>query len=74
LTSTYPFWNGIEDQTQVLAPKSVTLATVLRAKGYRTAAFVGGFALDQRFGLVRGSMSTTALSTFQRRKALIPLN
>jgi arylsulfatase A-like enzyme/Flp pilus assembly protein TadD len=31
-----------------------TLATVLRGSGYRTAAFVGAFVLDARFGLGRG--------------------
>jgi arylsulfatase A-like enzyme/Flp pilus assembly protein TadD len=31
-----------------------TLATRLAAAGYRTAAFVGSFVLDHRFGLARG--------------------
>ena len=31
-----------------------TLATVLKAAGYRTGAFVGAFVLDARFGLNRG--------------------
>src|SRR2546423_4223985 len=31
-----------------------TLATILKAAGYRTAAFVGAFVLDARFGLNRG--------------------
>ncbi|HEX5758149.1 MAG TPA: sulfatase-like hydrolase/transferase, partial [Thermoanaerobaculia bacterium] len=31
-----------------------TLATALAARGYRTAAFVGAFVLDRRFGLGRG--------------------
>jgi len=31
-----------------------TLATVLKAGGYRTGAFVGAFVLDARFGLNRG--------------------
>ncbi|MGO8817715.1 MAG: sulfatase-like hydrolase/transferase [Terriglobia bacterium] len=53
-TSTYPFFNGIEDNTEVLRPGAVTLATVLKSRGYRTGAFVGGFALDRRFGLNQG--------------------
>ena len=53
-TSTYPFWNGIEDNAQPLAAGAVTLATVLRSLGYQTAAFVGGFVLDRRFGLNQG--------------------
>lgn len=54
LTSTYPFANGIEDNAAQLGPNAVTLATVLKARGYRTGAFVGGFVLDRRFGLNRG--------------------
>jgi len=54
LTSTYPFSNGIIDNGQPLGPNPITLASVLKAKGYRTAAFVGGFVLDRRFGLHRG--------------------
>lgn len=54
LTSTYPFANGIEDNGQQLAQNAVTLAAVLKPRGYRTAAFVGGFVLDRRFGLNLG--------------------
>jgi choline-sulfatase len=54
LTSTYPFANGIEDNGERLAPNAVTLARVLKSQGYRTAAFVGGFVLDRRFGLDQG--------------------
>lgn len=54
LTSTYPFFNGVEDNGEQLRREVVTLATVLRGRGYRTAAFVGGFVLDRRFGLNEG--------------------
>ena len=54
LTSTYPFANGVEDNGEVLAPRAITLATVLKAQGYSTGAFIGGFALDRRFGLDQG--------------------
>jgi len=37
-----------------LGPSLPTLATVLKASGYRTGAFVGAFVLDSRFGLNRG--------------------
>jgi choline-sulfatase len=53
-TSTYPFTNGVEDNGFPLASATPTLATVLNQAGYRTAAFVGGFVLDRRFGLSRG--------------------
>ncbi len=54
LTSTYPFVNGIEDNSEQLGSSAVTLAAVLKSRGYRTAAFVGGFVLDRRFGLDQG--------------------
>jgi len=53
-TSTYPFANAIEDNATQLGPEAVTLATILKSRGYRTGAFVGGFVLDRRFGLNRG--------------------
>jgi tetratricopeptide (TPR) repeat protein len=54
LTSTHPFSNGIEDNGEVLGPNTVTLASVLKSTGYRTAAFVGSYVLDRRFGLDQG--------------------
>jgi len=54
LTSTYPFADGIEDNGEQLYAKKITLAGVLQSHGYRTAAFVGGFVLDKRFGLSQG--------------------
>ena len=53
-TSTYPFANGIRENAQVLPPGAVTLATVLAAQGYNTAAFIGGYSLERRYGLVQG--------------------
>jgi arylsulfatase A-like enzyme/Tfp pilus assembly protein PilF len=37
-----------------LAPETQTLATHLASAGYRTAAFVGAFVLDRRYGLDQG--------------------
>ncbi len=54
LTSTYPFVSGVRDNGDHLASGATTLASVLRSHGYRTAAFLGGFVLDRRFGLDRG--------------------
>jgi choline-sulfatase len=54
LTSTYPFGNVVEDNIEQLRPGAVTLATVLKANHYQTAAFIGGFVLDRRFGLDQG--------------------
>ena len=65
-TSTYPFFNGIEDNAESLRPHAVTLATVLKSRGYATGGFVGGFALDRRFGLNQGF--DTYDSTFARQR------
>jgi len=52
MTGQYPFVNGVRDNGSFrLNPSRATLATVLHAVGYRTAAFVGAFPLDARFGL-----------------------
>lgn len=54
LTSTHPFWNGVEENGEKVPPGTLTLAAILKSHGYRTAAFVGGFVLDRRFGLAQG--------------------
>jgi arylsulfatase A-like enzyme len=54
MTSTYPFENGVEENSESLPSGAVTLASVLRANGYRTAAFIGSIMLDRRYGLDKG--------------------
>ena len=55
LTASYPTRNGVHDNgTFRLGDASPTLAAALKQEGYRTAAFVGAFVLDARFGLGRG--------------------
>jgi arylsulfatase A-like enzyme len=54
LTSTYPFANHIEENGAIIGPGAVTLEAVLRAQGYRTAAFIGSVVLDRRYGLDQG--------------------
>ena len=53
-TSTYPFANGVRENGQALPPGAVTLATVLAAHGFNTAAFIGGFSLARMYGLAQG--------------------
>jgi arylsulfatase A-like enzyme/Flp pilus assembly protein TadD len=53
-TSTYPFANGVRENGQALPSGAVTLATVLAAHGYNTAAFIGGFSLARMYGLAQG--------------------
>jgi choline-sulfatase len=54
LTSQYPFVHGVEENGQNVKPGAVTLAGVLKSRGYRTAAFIGGYVLDASFGLDQG--------------------
>jgi arylsulfatase A-like enzyme/Flp pilus assembly protein TadD len=54
-TAAYPFAHGVRDNGSFRLPEERrTLTEAFRAAGYRTAAFVGSFALDSRFGLERG--------------------
>jgi len=53
-TSTYPFENGVEENAEQVPPNAVTLASILRSHGYKTAAFIGSNLLDRRFGLEQG--------------------
>jgi arylsulfatase A-like enzyme/Tfp pilus assembly protein PilF len=55
LTGRYPYEHGIRDNTGYrLDPGQATAATLLKAQGFSTGAFVGGFPLDHRFGLTAG--------------------
>ena len=54
MTGRYPPGHGARDNGMHLSPAVPTLAAVLRAKGFRTAAFVAAFPLDHQFGLDRG--------------------
>ena len=54
-TGLYPFDHGVRNNGNFyLADRFETLATRLKARGYRTAAFVSSFILDRRYGLARG--------------------
>jgi arylsulfatase A-like enzyme/Tfp pilus assembly protein PilF len=55
LTGRYPYEHGVRDNTGYrLGPNEPTAATLLKAQGFSTGAFVGGFPLDHRFGLSPG--------------------
>ncbi|HEX5759512.1 MAG TPA: sulfatase-like hydrolase/transferase [Thermoanaerobaculia bacterium] len=55
LTGLYPHQHGVRDNSGfTLSARFPTLATLLQGAGYATAAFVGAFPLDARFGLGRG--------------------
>ena len=55
LTGTFPAWHGVRDNGGFyLGDEQVTLAEVLRDKGYRTGGFIGAFVLDRRWGISQG--------------------
>jgi arylsulfatase A-like enzyme/Tfp pilus assembly protein PilF len=55
LSGRLPFEHGVRDNAGFRFPTDMpTLATILKAAGYRTGAFVSAFTLDSRFGLDRG--------------------
>ncbi|MDX1998006.1 MAG: sulfatase-like hydrolase/transferase [Thermoanaerobaculia bacterium] len=55
LTGLYPFQHGVRENSGFRLGADVpTMATLLAAQGYRTAAFVAAFPLDSRFGLDHG--------------------
>ncbi len=53
LTGTYPLAHGVHDNDQPWRG-GASLAELLGAQGYQTAAFVSTFVLSSRFGLSRG--------------------
>jgi len=55
LTGNYPPVHGVRDNgTYRLPGNELTLAEILEERGYETAAFIGAFVLDRRFGLAQG--------------------
>ena len=55
VTGRYPIAHGVRDNgTFRLGDEERTLADMFGDAGYRTAAFVGSFVLDSRFGLDQG--------------------
>ncbi|HSR67717.1 MAG TPA: sulfatase-like hydrolase/transferase [Acidobacteriota bacterium] len=55
LTGTYPPYHGVRDNAGFKVPDGMlTLAEVLSQRGYSTAAVVGSYVLDSKFGLDQG--------------------
>lgn len=55
LTGLYPFEHGVRDNSGFRVPKGTpTIASHLKKRGFRTAAFLSAFILDARFGLNDG--------------------
>ena len=55
LTGTYPLSHQVHNNGfYYLDPDHLTMAEVLRERGFKTAAFVSSFTVDSRFGLDQG--------------------
>jgi arylsulfatase A-like enzyme/predicted Zn-dependent protease len=55
MTGTFPAWHGVRDNGGFyLGEDQVTLAEILRGRGFRTGGFVGSFVLDRRWGIGQG--------------------
>ncbi len=55
LSGLLPYEHGVRDNSGFrVRPGTPTLATRLKARGFATGAFVGGFPLTKRFGLTPG--------------------
>lgn len=53
-TGLLPLSHGVRDNGERLGPGPTTLAEIALSRGYATAAIVGAFPVDSRFGLSRG--------------------
>ena len=55
LLGTTPLFHGVHDNSNfIVRPEFTSIAEHLKAHGYSTAAFVGAYPLDSRFGLSQG--------------------
>jgi len=55
LTGRFPYEHGIRDNAGYRLDTSIpTVASILHARGWATAAFVSAFPLDRRYGLAHG--------------------
>lgn len=55
LTGTYPQFHGVRDNIAfLLEPKAVTIAEILKERGYATGGFVGSFILNHTRGVDQG--------------------
>jgi arylsulfatase A-like enzyme/Flp pilus assembly protein TadD len=55
LTGAFPLFHGVRDNGGFIVPSElVTLAEIYKDKGFATAAFVGAYVLDSKWGLNQG--------------------
>jgi arylsulfatase A-like enzyme/tetratricopeptide (TPR) repeat protein len=72
LTGLYPLKHGVRNNSHILRDGIPTLAGILKAQGYATAAFVSSFSVDSRFGIGRGF--DVYDDTFQAKQSLKGMN
>jgi len=53
-TSTYPFTSRVEENAMTVPSSAVTLASILHARGYATAGFIGAIYLEHELGIDQG--------------------
>jgi choline-sulfatase len=73
LTGLSPAEHGVHDNVIQELPDTIpTLATILKERGYDTAAFIGAAVLDARYGLARGfdHYDDDLLASMKERSAL----
>lgn len=61
-TGLYPRSHGVNDRDHGLPPEAITLAEILSAHGYETAAFFTNANIDAKFGLSQGFDDFTYLA------------
>ena len=55
MTGKFPPEHGVRDNGGFfLGPEQLTLAEILKSKGYRTGAFIGAYVLDSKWGINQG--------------------
>jgi choline-sulfatase len=73
MTGLAPLRHGVHNNgSYVLGPEHATLAEMLGAEGFRTAAFVASFSVDSRFGIGQGF--THYDDSFQAGQPFKPVN
>ncbi len=75
LTGTFPPFHGIRDNGGAIVPSGLeTMAEIFKTAGYQTAAFVGAYVLDSRWGLNQGFDTYFDQFDLTRRQGGSPLD
>jgi len=72
LTGRYPIEHGVRELDDTLAEGETTLAELLRERGFRTAAFVGGGPLGRDQGIYQG-FETVWARVYEQQARAVPV-